>query len=352
MTEDTLLPFDLPAVQRKKVPEAWKAELGPDWAQVETLWTSTLTVDSIGGVLFGTVGGGNALSPEDWSEDGQRFEVEQLYYFPQFSELVFGVSAAPPQLGQLTLHLDDVQMQLSGVQSQRYFYWTVADPGWQAGQAVAVKLTRTDPDAVAAAPGLSVADAQVREAEGAALAFRVTLDTAQSSTVSVRYATSDGTATAGADYEAASGVVRFAPGETAKTVSVAVLNDAHDEGSETLTLALSRPFGAELADGTATGTIVNTGPIPTAWIARFGRTVGLQALEAIGDRVGGAGGGTQVVLGGVELMGSGEFTGAKLDADADWLTRPDDLEGSGLANDGRGMTGREFLRGSPLCQHH
>ena len=82
---------------------------------VETLWTSTLTVESIGGVLFGTVGGGNALSPEDWSEDGQRFEVEQLYYFPQFSELVFGVSAGPPQLGQLTLHLDDVQMQLSGV---------------------------------------------------------------------------------------------------------------------------------------------------------------------------------------------------------------------------------------------
>ena len=113
---------------------------------------------------------------------------------------------------------------------------------------------------------------------------------------------------------------------------MAVLNDAHDEGSETLTLALSRPFGAELADGTATGTIVNTGPIPKAWIARFGRTVGLQALEAIGDRVGGAGGGTQVVLGGVELMGSGEFTGAKLDADADWLTRPDDLEGSGFAN--------------------
>ena len=51
-----------------------------------------------------------------------------------------------------------------------------------------------------------------------AAASPVTLDTAQSSTVSVRYATADGTAVAGADYEAASGVVRFAPGETAKTV--------------------------------------------------------------------------------------------------------------------------------------
>ena len=44
---------------------------------VETLWTSTLTVESIGGVLLGTVGGGNALSPDGWSEDGEP-EVEQL----------------------------------------------------------------------------------------------------------------------------------------------------------------------------------------------------------------------------------------------------------------------------------
>ena len=52
----------------------------------------------------------------------------------------------------------------------------------------------------------------------------------------------DVTATAGADYEAVSGVLRFEAGETAKTVSVAVLNDALDEDSETLTLALSAPL--------------------------------------------------------------------------------------------------------------
>ena len=316
---------------------------------VERLWTSTLTVESIGGVLLGTVGGGNALSPDGWSEDGEPFEVEQLYYFPQYSELAFTLSVAPSETGQLTLHLDDLQVQLRGSPGVRYFYWVVDHPGWQAGQAVAVKLTRTDPDAAPeAGPGLSVADARVREAEGAALPFRVTLDAAQDSTVSVRYATADGTAVAGADYETAFGVVRFAPGETAKTLSVGVLNDAHDEGSETLTLALSRPFGAELVDGTATGTIANTGPMPQAWITRFGRTVGLQALEAIGDRVGGSGatGGTQVVVGGVELVGSGEFAGAMLDGEAGWPTRPDDLEGSGFANERRGMTGRELLLGS------
>ena len=312
----------------------------------ETLWTSTLTVESIGGALLGTVGGGNALSPDGWSEDGEAFEVEQLYYFPQYSELAFTLSAAPSETGQLTLHLDDLQVQLRGSPGVRYFYWVVDHPGWQAGQRVAVKLTRTEPDAVAVAgPGLSVADTQVREAEGAVLSFRVTLEEAQASTVSVRYATSDGTATAGADYEAVSGALRFGPGETAKTVSVPVLNDAHDEGSETLTLALSAPFGAEVADGTATGMIVNTGPMPQAWITRFGRTVGLQAIEAIGDRLSGAGG-TEVVVGGVGLSGPGAYAGTPLGEQADWPMGPEDEAWSPDGDNGRGMTGRELLLGS------
>ena len=312
----------------------------------ETLWTSTLTVESIGDALLGTVGGGNALSPDGWSEDGEAFEVEQLYYFPQYSELAFTLSVAPSETGQLTLHLDDLQVQLRGSPGVRYFYWVVDHPGWQVGQTVAVKLTRTDPDAVAVAgPGLSVADTQVREAEGAVLSFRVTLEEAQASTVSVRYATSDGTATAGADYEAVSGALRFGPGETAKTVSVPVLNDAHDEGSETLTLALSAPFGAEVADGTATGTIVNTGPMPRAWITRFGRTVGLQAIEAIGDRLGGAGG-TEVVVGGVGLSGPGAYAGTPLGEQADWPMGPEDEAWSPDGDNGRGMTGRELLLGS------
>ena len=92
---------------------------------VETLWTSTLTVESIGGVLLGTVGGGNALSPDGWSEDGEPFEVEQLYYFPQYSELAFTLSVAPSETGQLTLHLDDLQVQLRGSPGVRYFYWVV-----------------------------------------------------------------------------------------------------------------------------------------------------------------------------------------------------------------------------------
>ena len=323
----------------------------------ETLWTSTLTVESIGGALLGTVGGGNALSPDGWSEDGEAFEVEQLYYFPQYSELAFTLSVAPSETGQLTLHLDDLQVQLRGSPGVRYFYWVVGHPGWQAGQTVAVKLTRTDPDAVVAAgPGVSVADAQVQEAEGAALAFRVTLDTAQSSAVSVRYATSDGTATAGADYVATSGALRFEAGETAKTVSVPVLNDAHDEGSETLTLTLSHPFGAELADGTATGTINNTGPIPQAWIARFGRTVAEQVVEAVEARMRAPRvPGVEISLAGQRIGGpagkAGPEDGAAQAAErnlADWLRNGTDPERQGSFGS-RTLTQHDLLTGSSFA---
>ena len=148
--------------------------------------------------------------------------------------------------------------------------------------------------------GLSVADAEVAEAAGAVLAFAVTLDRAVLGTVTVDYATSDGTATADEDYTAASGTLTFAPCETEKTVTVAVLDDAHDEGSETLTLTLSNVSGARIADGQATGTINNSDPMPQAWLARFGRTVASQAVDAIGGRIAG-GGGTHVRIGGQSL---------------------------------------------------
>ena len=132
--------------------------------------------------------------------------------------------------------------------------------------------------APAAPPALSVADATAAEpeaGESTTLDFVVTLNRAASGTVTVDYATSDGTATAGADYTAASGTLSFQPGDTAKTVSVQVLDDSHNEGSETMTLTLSNATGAVINSNAAqaTGTITNNDPIPQAWISRFGRTV-------------------------------------------------------------------------------
>ena len=94
-------------------------------------------------------------------------------------------------------------------------------------------------------PGLSVADATVEEAEGVTVDFTVTMSRTRSETVAVDYGTSDGTATAGSDYTTTSGTLTFAAGETTKTVSVPVLDDAIDEDSETFTLTLSNPSGGE-----------------------------------------------------------------------------------------------------------
>ena len=128
-------------------------------------------------------------------------------------------------------------------------------------------------------------DASVREGPGAVLSFRITLDRARHAAVSVNYATADGTATEGEDYTSASGTLTFAAGETGKTVEVAVLDDSHDEGGETLTLTVSNPSGARIERASATGTIENSDPIPREWMVRFGRTVGSQVLEALGARL-------------------------------------------------------------------
>ena len=111
-----------------------------------------------------------------------------------------------------------------------------------------------------ALPLLSVADAEA--AEGATLAFTVTLAPAASGEVTVDWTTGDGTATAGSDYTAGSGTLTFAAGETGKSVEVAATADDAEEAPETLTLTLSNPSGARLGDGEATGTVSDPGPAP------------------------------------------------------------------------------------------
>jgi hypothetical protein len=79
----------------------------------------------------------------------------------------------------------------------------------------------------------------------------------------MQYATAPGTATAGADYTAATGVVTFPPGQGSRTVSIPLVNDALDEDDETFTMTLSAPTGATLGDAQATGTIADDDPLPT-----------------------------------------------------------------------------------------
>ena len=148
--------------------------------------------------------------------------------------------------------------------------------------------TVSDPAEVAPAgppPAVSIADATVDEGPGAVLAFAVTLDRASQARATVDWETRDGNARAGDDYVAASGTLRFEPGETAKTIPVTVLDDSHDEGREVMLVVLSNPVGATIAEAAAGGTIENTDHMPQAWLGRFGRTVAEQVLDAVEERI-------------------------------------------------------------------
>ena len=114
-------------------------------------------------------------------------------------------------------------------------------------------------------PELSIGDASVDEGDtgSTTLDFTVTLSEAATETVTVDWATSDGTATAGTDYTAAMGTLTFNSGDSSKTVSVTVAGDNVDEPNETLTVTLSGESGATIEDGAATGTITDDDATPT-----------------------------------------------------------------------------------------
>ena len=108
------------------------------------------------------------------------------------------------------------------------------------------------------APEVSITGAPV-VVEGTAASFVVELSGESRKTVTVSYATADGTALKSEDYTAvALTELEFRSGVTAQTISVATTDDGLDEADgETFTVTLSAPVNAELATGakTATGTI-------------------------------------------------------------------------------------------------
>ena len=115
-------------------------------------------------------------------------------------------------------------------------------------------------------PALIVGDAAVAEGDAgtAQAVFNVSLSGPAASAVTVNYATADGTALAGVDYESASGVLVFQIGEMTKAVSVTVRGDTLAEPDETFTLILSGASGAAIGDGEGAGTIADDEPAAPA----------------------------------------------------------------------------------------
>ena len=146
-------------------------------------------------------------------------------------------------------------------------------------------LSHSTPATVEGPVGISVGEVEVEDGASVVPAVQVALTRAASSTRSVDYLTSDGTATAGADYTSTSGTLTIGAGSSSGTIEVSVIDDEHNEGSETLTLTLSNPSSGTMTDDTATGTIANHDALPAALMARFGRTAALHAVETVEERV-------------------------------------------------------------------
>ena len=110
------------------------------------------------------------------------------------------------------------------------------------------------------APQLQIHDVTVAEGNAGtvAAAFTVTLSAASSQPVTVAYATGTGNATAGSDYVAKSGTLTFAPGETTKTITIAVNGDSKKEANEYFFLDLfGNSTNSLFTKSRGVGTILN-----------------------------------------------------------------------------------------------
>ena len=124
--------------------------------------------------------------------------------------------------------------------------------------------TITNDDTAPILSSLAIGNASLPEGHSGTTpaAFTVTLSPVSTQTVTVNYTTVNGTATAGSDYVAATGVLTFAPGVSTRPISVSVNGDTTVEANETFSITLSVPLNAVLGTASGTGTITNDDTAP------------------------------------------------------------------------------------------
>ncbi|MDH3816288.1 MAG: aggregation factor core protein MAFp3, isoform C, partial [Acidobacteriota bacterium] len=124
-------------------------------------------------------------------------------------------------------------------------------------------ITEDDPTPPTGSMQFDMAAYSVAE-NGTSVTITVTRTGGDFGAASVNYATSNGSATAGSDYTAATGTIDFADGDAvAKTFNIPITDDTTWEGDETVNLSLTTPGGATLgAPSSAVLTITEDDPTP------------------------------------------------------------------------------------------
>ena len=148
------------------------------------------------------------------------------------------------------------------------------------------------PPAVTADSVYSVADASATE--GGTLHFAVSRTGTTTSSDSISYMLSNGTATSGSDYtNTMTGIIYFGAGETSRTIDVATYEDALVEGTENFNVTISGRYSSSVSDATAIGTIYDNDTLRSSSyaISTASATEG-NPMRFTVTRTGGSGGAT------------------------------------------------------------
>ena len=218
--------------------------------------------------------------------------------------------------------------------------------------------------------GVSIEDASADEQDGE-IVFTVSLSKPTQRYVYVDFETIDsgsdaGTATPGADYRPQVTRLVIQPGQVSVEAGVALIADSVNDDGETVKVRLSnarqvddggvflKPVMIRAAE--ATGTINNAGAIPQAWLARFGRTVADQVIDAVEGRMSAprtpglelSVAGQRIGDGPAPAPGGARDTEAGLEALSDWVRSSVDQDvTSGFAS--RAVSSHDLLTGSSFA---
>ena len=209
-------------------------------------------------------------------------------------------------------------------------------------------------------------DAEANEDDGQVV-FTVSLSKRLRKLVWVDFETvSGGTATEGVDYYPQTTKLWFRPGKMSVQAGVGLIDDPINDDGETVMVRIgnARVVGAvgkvvrtlPITTATATGTIRNTDLMPQAWLARFGRTVADQVMEAVEARV------TSARSPGSELQVAGQSFGgadateeemreaeARLERLSTWFRDAGDEDEDALGLETRAVSGRDVLAGTSFA---
>ncbi|MFM7205908.1 MAG: Calx-beta domain-containing protein [Planctomycetaceae bacterium] len=225
-----------PAVITVTVPDATAAEAGIDTGRIRL----TRSGDVSRPVTVSYAVGGSATAGADYRALG--------------GAITFAAGVTALQL--LVTPLDDVLVE----PPETVVVELLPGAGYVAGVTTRGVVTIASDD-LPPPPTVEIASAATSEGDSGVrqLVFVVTLSAAAPTSVTISWATANGTAVAGRDYLAARGTVTFSPGQTRRTIAVGVLGDRLREGDERFTVALSAPRNARLLDATsrASGTIID-----------------------------------------------------------------------------------------------